>query len=396
MAKPSRGKGWTDPEVHVMLDTVEVHLPWGPAHWDIIQETYNTSIQANEGGQNATATASSESSRFFEVSANPLATPCVRPLYQEQSDSNKQSKPQWEFATCYHASSPPMRAMTTMALRTPADLNALGRSRGAEPAMSQTAIARHHVMTGKSCIWNQQLVPKRQPSVSVVPAADKVVAPPYDRSVRPEQQRASDKGNATTHSLSYHAPATETPHPMSSTARATAAALHNYARRVRQTCRLPPPVHGDAWLRLLFHMLPVNCRFAYLQVERSNVICCAYGCGGVETQHHAFHACPLIHRVWAFHSDAWRCYGVTFSWSTISDLDLFTVNARGHHHQDALKTLWILFIASTLHLIWSEHNKLSFLGWKMSVRRWLRLQHPDCALRSSVLEVLQTLRVQEP
>ncbi|RHY60109.1 hypothetical protein DYB30_005852 [Aphanomyces astaci] len=212
--------------------------------------------------------------------------------------------------------------------------------------------------------------------------------------------------------LAYHAPATETHHPMSSTARATAAALHNYVRRVRQTCRLPPPVHGDVWLRLLFRMLPVNCRFAYLQVERPDVICCAYGCGGVETQHHAFHACPQIHPVWTFHRDAWRCYGVTFSWSTISDLDLFTVNARGHHHQDALKTLWILLIASTLHLIWTEHNKvqyeaatplpppawneLSFLGWKMSVRRWLRLQDPDCPLRSSVLEVLRTLRVQAP
>ncbi|RLO13460.1 hypothetical protein DYB28_006399, partial [Aphanomyces astaci] len=86
-----------------------------------------------------------------------------------------------------------------------------------------------------------------------------------------------------------------------------------------------------------------------------------------------------------FHRDAWRCYGVTFSWSTISDLDLFTVNARGHHHQDALKTLWI-----------PAWNELSFLGWKMSVRRWLRLQDPDCPLRSSVLEVLRTLRVQAP
>ncbi|ETV63580.1 hypothetical protein H257_19494 [Aphanomyces astaci] len=208
--------------------------------------------------------------------------------------------------------------------------------------------------------------------------------------------------------LAYHAPATEAHHPMSSTARATTAALHNYVRRVRQTCRLPPPVHGDVWLRLLFRMLPVNCRFAYL-LERPDAICCAYGCGGVETQHHAFHACPQIHPVWTFHRDAWRCYGVTFSWSTISDLDLFTVNARGHHHQDALKTLWILLIASTLHLIWTEHNKvqyeaatplpppawneLSFLGWTMSVRRWLRLQDPDCPLRSSVLEVL---RVQSP
>ncbi|RLO09020.1 hypothetical protein DYB28_012513, partial [Aphanomyces astaci] len=80
----------------------------------------------------------------------------------------------------------------------------------------------------------------------------------------------------------------------------------------------------------------------------------------------------------------------------------------GDRHKDALQTLWILLTASTLHLIWTEHNKvqyedktplpptawneLSFLGWTMSVRRWLRLQDPDCPLRSSVLHVLHTLR----
>ncbi|RHZ02816.1 hypothetical protein DYB31_007342 [Aphanomyces astaci] len=147
-------------------------------------------------------------------------------------------------------------------------------------------------------------------------------------------------------------------------------------------------------------MLPVNCRFAHLQLERPDAICCAYGCGAVETQYHAFHACPHIHPVWSFHRDAWRRYGVSFAWSTI--------NASGDRHKDALQTLWILLTASTLHLIWTEHNKvqyesatplpsaawneLSFLGWTMSVRRWLRLQDPDCPLRSSVLHVLHTLR----
>ncbi|RHY75448.1 hypothetical protein DYB30_006450 [Aphanomyces astaci] len=208
--------------------------------------------------------------------------------------------------------------------------------------------------------------------------------------------------------LAHHAPIHEGHHPMSSTARATTAAIHSYVKRVRRTCRIPPPVQGDVWLRLLFRMLPVNCRFAHLQLERPDAICCAYGCGAVETQYHAFHACPHIHPVWSFHRDAWRRYGVSFAWSTISDLDLFTVNASGDRHKDALQTLWILLTASTLHLIWTEHNKvqyedktplpptawneLSFLGWTMSVRRWLRLQDPDCPLRSSVLHVLHTLR----
>ena len=208
--------------------------------------------------------------------------------------------------------------------------------------------------------------------------------------------------------LAYHAPATAVHHPMSSSARTTTADLHSYARRVRRTCRIPPPVQGDVWLRLLFRMLPVNCRFFYLQAERPDAICCAYGCGVVETQHHAFHACPHIHPVWSFHRDAWRRYGVNFSWSTISDLDLFSVNAHGDRHKDALRTLWVLLTATTLHLIWTEHNKvqyeaatplpthvwteLSFLGWTMSVRRWLRLQDTDCPVRSSALEVLQALR----
>jgi hypothetical protein len=212
--------------------------------------------------------------------------------------------------------------------------------------------------------------------------------------------------------LAYHAPATAMHHPMTTTARATSAALESYVKRLRRTCRIPPPVQGDVWLRLLFHMLPVNCRLVYLQVDRPDVICCAYGCGAVETQRHAFHDCPNIHPVWSFHREAWRRYGVTFSWSTISDLDHFAVSATYDHLKNALKILWVLLTASTIHIIWTEHNKvqhdgatplppstwneLSFLGWTMSVRRWLRLQDPDCPLRSSVLHVLRTLRTSAP
>jgi hypothetical protein len=157
-------------------------------------------------------------------------------------------------------------------------------------------------------------------------------------------------------------------------------------------------------------MLPVNCRFAYLQVEQPAAICCAYGCGQVETQHHALYACPQVHPVWAFHRGAWSRFGVSFSWSTITDLDLFSVNDQSAHSKDALRILWTLLTASTLYLIWTEHNKvqyddatplptlvwneLSFLSWMTSVRRWLRLQHPDCPVRSSAVDVLHTLRRQ--
>ncbi|ETV98930.1 hypothetical protein H310_08417 [Aphanomyces invadans] len=144
--------------------------------------------------------------------------------------------------------------------------------------------------------------------------------------------------------LAHHAPATEVDHPMASTGRSTPAALRSYVRRVRRSCRLLPPLHGDVWLRVLYRMLPVNCRFAHLQVERPDAICCAYGCGRVETQHHALHACPQIHPVWAFHRGAWGHYGVSFSWSTISDPDLFEVNQVGDPHKEALGILWRLLV----------------------------------------------------
>ncbi|ETV89773.1 hypothetical protein H310_15398, partial [Aphanomyces invadans] len=79
--------------------------------------------------------------------------------------------------------------------------------------------------------------------------------------------------------LAHHAPVADMPHPMASSARTTPADLRGYVRRVRRVCRQLPPLHGDVWMRVLFRMLPVNCRFAHLQVERPDAICCAYGCG---------------------------------------------------------------------------------------------------------------------
>ncbi|RHY22711.1 hypothetical protein DYB32_009420, partial [Aphanomyces invadans] len=80
----------------------------------------------------------------------------------------------------------------------------------------------------------------------------------------------------------------------------------------------------------------------------------------------------------------------------------------GDDHKDALAVLWRLLVGSTLHLIWTQHNKvqyeastplpslvwleLSYLGWMTSVRRWLPLEDPDCPVRVSALQVLHTLR----
>jgi hypothetical protein len=140
-------------------------------------------------------------------------------------------------------------------------------------------------------------------------------------------------------------------------------------------------------------MLPVNCRLSYLQIERPDAICCAYGCGSVETEHHAFHACASIYPIWSFHANAWGHFGVNFAWSSITQLDHFPTNARGAADKDVLQLLWHLFVAATLHLVWREHNEvqyegkvplpeltwreITFLAWTSSVRRWLRLQDAD-------------------
>ena len=68
-------------------------------------------------------------------------------------------------------------------------------------------------------------------------------------------------------------------------------------------------VQADVWRRLLYHMLPVNCRFSYLQIERPDAICCANGCGSVETEHHAFHTCTSIYPIWSFQRVGPFCRG---------------------------------------------------------------------------------------
>ncbi|OQR83403.1 hypothetical protein ACHHYP_14755 [Achlya hypogyna] len=210
--------------------------------------------------------------------------------------------------------------------------------------------------------------------------------------------------------LARHAPVTDVAHPMATPSRATPEALRPYVKLVRRLLRRLPPVQADVWLRLLYHMLPVNCRFSYLQAQDPSAVCCTYGCGAVETQYHALRACARVQALWAFHAGAWANFGVDFGWSRITQLDHFPVNTRGLPHIEALQTLWLLLVGATLHFVWRDHNAVqyealepppvhawqetSFLAWTASIRRWLRLQDPDCPVRAGALRVLGVLRWQ--
>ncbi|OQR88591.1 hypothetical protein ACHHYP_06734 [Achlya hypogyna] len=210
--------------------------------------------------------------------------------------------------------------------------------------------------------------------------------------------------------LARHAPVQDVAHPMATSTRTSTEDIHRYMHRVRRILRRLPPVHGDVWLRLLYHMLPVNCRFAYLQATNPSTVCCAYNCGAVETDHHALRTCPVVQPLWHLHTSAWGVYVVSFEWITLTRLDNLPSNARAHNDKPAVQLLWQLLAGATLHLIWTLHNavqydnrsvpppvtwaELSFLHWLASVSRWLRLQPPDCPLRASALSVLNVLRWQ--
>ncbi|OQR88608.1 hypothetical protein ACHHYP_06725 [Achlya hypogyna] len=203
---------------------------------------------------------------------------------------------------------------------------------------------------------------------------------------------------------------TEDIHRYASSTRTSTEDIHRYVHRVSHILRRLPPVHGDVWLRLLYYMLPVNYRVAYLQATNRSAVCCAYNCGAVETEHHALHACPVVQPLWHLHASAWVVYGVSFEWPSITQLDSFPTNARARNDKLAVQLLWHLLVGATLHLIWTLHNavqydnhsvpppatlaELSFLHRMASVRRWLRLQPPDCPLRASALRVLNVLRWQ--
>lgn len=213
--------------------------------------------------------------------------------------------------------------------------------------------------------------------------------------------------------LAYHAPSDRKPHPVATSTRVEHQAIATYVKLIRKTCRWPPPLHSDVWFRLLFNMLPVNSRLFYLQPQQPDAICCVYtNCDAPENQHHAFHTCPRVYPLWRFHATAWRCFGVNFDWTTITNVDRFQVNEHGRQLQDTLFVLWALLCASNLHDIWTTHNaakfeskeppppeiwpELSFIRWHASIRRWLRLQEVDSPQRVEAILALNTLHGQPP
>ncbi|KAF0707051.1 hypothetical protein AaE_013793, partial [Aphanomyces astaci] len=131
----------------------------------------------------------------------------------------------------------------------------------------------------------------------------------------------------------FHPPPLTKQHPLLSADRNTNTKIRTYMREtLTPLLNLPPPVQGDLWWRLMFRMLPVNYSLFFLQDTHPNIMECSYpGC---------------VAPVWAWHSAPWRQFGLSFTWTTISDLDLVVI----------LRKLWALLVAVTLHSLWRHRN----------------------------------------
>ncbi|RHY90070.1 hypothetical protein DYB35_002205 [Aphanomyces astaci] len=111
----------------------------------------------------------------------------------------------------------------------------------------------------------------------------------------------------------------------------------------------------------MFRMLPVNYSLFFLQDTHPNIVECSYpGCTAVETMRHVLVECSCVAPVWAWHSAPWRQFGLSFTWTTISDLDLVVVLPQWQHSFDILRKLWALLVAVTLHSLWRHRNNTRF------------------------------------
>ncbi|EQC35591.1 hypothetical protein SDRG_06879 [Saprolegnia diclina VS20] len=104
--------------------------------------------------------------------------------------------------------------------------------------------------------------------------------------------------------LAMHTPAQSRPHPLLSTTRRTNDDVKTYLADMRRLLAAAAPVHAHVWFRLVMRMLPVNSRTHYIQHQEPGAIVCSHGCGAVETEMHAFFACPYIHPIWEWHDKA--------------------------------------------------------------------------------------------
>ena len=70
--------------------------------------------------------------------------------------------------------------------------------------------------------------------------------------------------------------------------------------------------------------------------------------------------CECVAPVWTWHSAVWRQFGLTFKWTTLSNLDNLAVTPPHQHIQEPLRKLWVLLAAVTLHTLRTHRNKTCF------------------------------------
>jgi hypothetical protein len=162
--------------------------------------------------------------------------------------------------------------------------------------------------------------------------------------------------------LAWSAPTPDTnrPHPAESHIRTTHAAVATYLTTFRRTLRLAPPIETDVWFRIQMGMMPVNARLTFLLDRDPDVQLCSLGCGQVETAEHCFMSCRHVEPLWTSHRQAWAPFGVSLTWHGLLHVDDFQVAPSHAHARDELHKLWVLFIASTLHMLWQQCNHVKF------------------------------------
>ncbi len=211
--------------------------------------------------------------------------------------------------------------------------------------------------------------------------------------------------------LAKHPPAATRPHPLQTPTRRSLTDVKVFVKATRRLLRDATPVHADVWHRLVMHTLPVNSRMAYRQLEDPSAILCSHGCGAVESEIHAFFACPKIYPVWEWHKAAWHAVGTDVHWLRITNLDQFKVHARHARLSEHLHQLWAMAVAVTAHALWQHRNAAHFdnkrlvpqpvlqdtifVTWLATVRRCLRLLETESTERRD-LHAATSLMLTQP
>jgi len=126
--------------------------------------------------------------------------------------------------------------------------------------------------------------------------------------------------------------------------------------------RLLLPVYHDLQLRLAFRLLPVGCRFSFLQHQRSDIMCCPFpGCNAVETEKHLFFECGQAAELWRLVGRDWRpMLGRTPNWKLVVNPQAAQVPQDSDLDPATVRTVWYIFRAIVLHQLWTQRNALVF------------------------------------